>query len=172
MLNYSNTHRKDPKTKSNAFWCAVTLATIFTTFFVLINYYETIFSGIEYIMVSVWSGISIVFISIVNFLKPVLEVAGNYIFAVFAFAWLWSICVFNKTETTCFQSIIEWRNIGVILTTSLLIYVTIYLGYFVINVEKIPDYVRLCTVMYLLGIVAYIDLIGKTQEIINPDKNQ
>jgi len=171
MLNYSNTYRKDPKTKSNAFWCAVTLASIFTVGFLLINYYQAIFSGIEYVLAGIWSGISIAFISTANFFKPVFEVAGNYILAALAFAWLWSLCVFTKTETTCFQSLIEWRNIGIAINTILLLYVTVYFVYFAKNFEYMPSYTASYLAFYLFGFISYIYLLGRTAEIINKDNH-
>jgi hypothetical protein len=170
MLNYSNTHRKDPKTKSNAFWCAVTLASIFTVGFLLINYYEAIFSGIKYVFTGIWAGISIAFVSTANFSKPVLAVAGNYIVGILAFAWLWSLCVYSKTETTCFQSIIEWRNICIVINSILLLYLTVYFVYFGINFEKVPAYAHFYLVIYLFGIFSYIYLICRTSEIINENK--
>lgn len=172
MLNYSNIHRKDPKTKSNAFWCAVTLSSIFIVGFLLINYYEAIFSGIEYVLAGIWSGISIAFVATANFSKPVLAVAGNYILGVLSFAFLWSFCVYSKTETTCFQSLIEWRNIAVALNSVLFLYLTVYLVYFGLNFERVPSYVQLYPVIYLFVMYSYVYLIIRTHEIINQNKNQ
>lgn len=171
MLNYSNTHRKDPKTKSNAFWCAVTLSSIFIVGFLLINYYEAVFSGIVYVLSGIWHGISISFVATANFLKPVFESVGGYILSALSFLLLWSICVYTKTEKTCIQSVKDWRNISFSIMTILLLYLALYMVYFDINFERIPKHVQLYPLICWVCLFSGIYIFSTTKESIDQYKH-
>lgn len=124
MLNYSNTHRKDPNIKSNALKCAITLAIIFLIGFVFYNYNEPILNGLE-----------ASFTATCEFLKPMFKIIGYYILWCFGFASLWSICVFCKIKPDCLESNTQWQKICHVISVSLVIYTMLYCT----SLEKGPE---------------------------------
>lgn len=126
MLNYSNTHRKDPKVKSNAFKCAITLALVFFTCFILFTYDKAILAGLDVFFTGAGHLIANAFMGTVSFLKPMFDSIGIYLLWACVFIWLWSLCVFTKVKADCLESNKQWQKIGHLTSVILIVYCIFY----------------------------------------------
>jgi hypothetical protein len=136
MLNYSNTHRRDPHVKKYALKCALTLAAIIAVGFILFNYAGAIWHGISASFLFICSGV----VATANFLKPVFSSVGQYILWGGLLVCLWSLCVYFKIDEDCEASKMQWRFFGVSANAFLFIYTILYFVYLNNNDDPFTKY--------------------------------
>lgn len=129
MLNYSNTHRRDPHVKKYALKCALTLAAIVALGFVFFNYGESILYGISTVIKVICSGVATGFVATSDFLKPVFASIGQYIVLGGLLVCLWSLCVYFKIDENCETSKMQWKIFGVSANAVLFLYTILYMIY-------------------------------------------
>lgn len=148
MLNYSNTHRRDPHVKKYALKCALTLAAIIAVGFILFNYGESIWYGICVVFNGFCSGVATGFVATAQFLKPVFASVGQYILWGGLLVCLWSLCVYCKIDNDCEASKIQWRLIGLSANSLLFLYTILYMVYLNYNEDPFSKYSQLYSFLY------------------------
>lgn len=140
MLNDLNTHQKDTNIAKNALKCAMLLAFIFLTLFILIYYRSSIYSGGLFVLYSISNIITTVFVSSAQILKPVFDSVGIYIIVFSAFVSLWSFCVFSKIHYEFFATSAQWFKISFIALVSSILYNIIYVVYLETSNNPVHNY--------------------------------
>jgi hypothetical protein len=154
MLNYSNTHRRDPNVKKYALKCALTLAAIVALVFVLYNYGESIWHGISTIITVICSGVSTGFVATADFLKPVFSSVGQYIVWAGLLVSLWALCVYFKIDENCEASKMQWRLFGVSANAFLFLYTILYMIYLNNNDDPLSKYGQLYGLLWFYLVVS------------------
>lgn len=163
MLNYSNTHRRDPNVKKYAFKCALTLASIVIIGFILINYYAIIWYGISTAVQVLCSGISYVFVAIAQFLKPIFSSVGQYLLWFSFLVCLWTLCVFCKIDNDCNQSKDQWTIITIFANSFFLFYTIFYMIYLGLNEDPFSKYMPIYVTFYLYLILSTMVLFKEAE---------
>ena len=164
MLNYSNTHRRDPHVKKYALKCALTLAAIIAVGFILFNYGESIWYGICVVFNGFCSGVATVFVATAQFLKPVFASVGQYMLWGILLVCLWSLCVFCKIDDNCEESKIQWRLIALTANSFLFLHTVLYMIYLSHNEDPFSKYYALYSGLYFYWMVSTVCLVFSFQD--------
>jgi len=166
MLNYSNTHRRDPNVKKHALKCALTLAAIVALGFILFNYGGAIWYGISTTIEVVYSVVAGGFVATAQFLKPVFSAVGQYMLWACLLVCLWSLCVYCKIDPNCKESIFQWRIIGLGATSFFFLYTLLYMIYLNLNEDPFSEYGRIYAFLwvFMLMFIACFTLDNSDQD--------
>lgn len=140
MLNYSNTHRRDPNVGKYALKCALTLACVLAVGFILFNYGLLICQGIISVIGVISSAVATGFVATSKFLNPVFAAVGQYMLWACLLVCLWSLCVYCKIDDNCEESKMQWRLIGLSANSFFFLYTILYMIYLNYNEDPFSKY--------------------------------